>query len=166
MVELPGGLLVRRVSSTRSTGEEGEQRRVELLGVADVAAVRSVGDHVQLTARDGFMGALTGAFEGHHAVAVTVDHQGRNTDLGQVATEVGRTERLHAPQGRALIGLLAEGDRFLALRLGHLELVPDGVELRGELVEEAVAVGLETRLHLVGLCLSSGPSGLSSVLAR
>jgi hypothetical protein len=48
------------------------QRLVELLSVADVAALRRARDEVQLTAVDRLVRALAGAFERHRLVAVAV----------------------------------------------------------------------------------------------
>jgi hypothetical protein len=44
-------------------------------------------------------------------------------DLGQVLTEVRRTEGVHAPERGLLVGLLAQADRLLAPFLADLEVV-------------------------------------------
>ena len=93
--------------AVRSAVEEGEQRRVELLGVRDVDAVRPARDDVQLAARHLLVGALPGLLQGDDAVGVAVDDEGRHGDVREVVGEVGRStsgctraRRGHRPAAR------------------------------------------------------------------
>ena len=99
----------------------------------------------ELAARDRLCGALARLLERHDAVGVAVDDQGRHGDRGQVAGEVGGP-RADALAGGVHVGLQAEAERLLLLRLADLQLVARAEEVAGEAVEEAARVGLERGL--------------------
>lgn len=75
------------------SGEEVEQRRIELLGVGGVEPVRATLDEREGAARDRLVGSLAGDLERHDPVRVAVEDKGRHGDLREVVPEVGAPER-------------------------------------------------------------------------
>ncbi len=100
--------------------QEVQQRLVEVIGVAHVAAVGRAVNKVQITAGQGCVGPGPGSGEVHGAVAV--QNECRDGDLEQVLAEIGRAERVCAGQRRLLVWPLAEQQCFLTLLFSDLQL--------------------------------------------
>ena len=89
--------------------------------------MRAALDERELAALDGCVRPLSADLEGDDGVRVSVDDQGRDADLLQVAAEVGAAER-----GDAVERALGRGERrdvgsVLALLLADLRLAADAI---------------------------------------
>ena len=110
--------------------QEVQQRPVELVGVADVEAVRRA-----LRRRPARQPAIASwvrwpePSNGHVASLSPWMTSVGHGDLGQVVAEVRRAEGLHAAERGLLVALVAQRDRLLALLLGDLELAVGGEEV-------------------------------------
>ena len=108
------------------------------------------------------VGALPRLLEGHDGVGVAVDDERRHGDRGQVGGEVGGP-RADALPGGVHVGLQAEAERLLLLRLGDLQLAAGAEEVAGEAVEEAARVGLERGLVAGDRVVVEGAVGVVAV---